>query len=51
MWIRFHSINEMIYFLITKYENDIIDIIPSTIYANENDKSYGDGGGYWAVNK
>lgn len=51
MWIRFHSINEMIYFLITKYEDNITDITPSTIYANEYDKSYGDGGGYWAVNK
>ena len=31
MWIRFQSINEMIYFLITKYENDIISIDPATI--------------------
>lgn len=26
MWIRFESINEMIYFIITKYENDILSI-------------------------
>ena len=33
MWIRFQSINEMIYFLITKYENDIISINPATLYS------------------
>lgn len=26
MWIRFESINEMIYFILTKYENDILSI-------------------------
>lgn len=31
MWLRFQSINEMIYFIITKYENDIIEIDPATI--------------------
>ena len=31
MWLRFDSINELIYFLITKYENDIISIDPATI--------------------
>lgn len=35
MWLRFSSINEMIYFLITKYEEDIISIDPSTINSNE----------------
>ena len=39
MWLRFESINEMIYFLITKYENDILSIVPSTIRAlNNGDK-------------
>ena len=33
MWIRFDSINEMIYFLITKYEDNIISINPATIKA------------------
>lgn len=35
MWIRFHSINEMIYFMITKYAQDIESIIPSTIYSTD----------------
>ena len=34
MWLRFSSINEMIYFLITKYNDDIISINPSTIYSS-----------------
>lgn len=42
MWLRFSSINEMIYFLITKYNEDIISIDPSTVNANE-------GNGTWAV--
>lgn len=29
MWIRFEGINEMIYFMLTKYENDILSIVPS----------------------
>lgn len=33
MWIRFQSINEMIYFLITKYQDDIISINPATLYS------------------
>lgn len=36
MWIRFQSINEMIYFLITKYEDDIISIKAATIESPEN---------------
>jgi hypothetical protein len=44
MWLRFESINEMIYFLITKYEDDILSIVPSTIRAlNNGDKKT------WAV--
>ena len=31
MWLRFNSLNEMIYFLITKYNEDIISIDPATI--------------------
>lgn len=34
MWLRFQSLNEMIYFLITKYGEDIIDISPVSINAN-----------------
>lgn len=41
MWLRFQSINEMIYFLITKYEDDIISIKAATIESPED----------WAVNK
>lgn len=41
MWLRFQSINEMIYFLITKYEQDIINILPATIHSS---------GTPWAVN-
>ena len=39
MWIRFHSINEMIYFIITKYAQDIESIIPSTIYSTDVNSS------------
>lgn len=39
MWIRFHSINEMIYFMITKYAQDIESIIPSTIYSTDVNSS------------
>ena len=51
MWLRFQSINEMIYFLITKYERDIEDILPANINANENKILWGSGNGTWAVNK
>lgn len=40
MWLRFSSINEMIYFLITKYKDDIITIDPATINANEGDETW-----------
>lgn len=39
MWIRFHSINEMIYFMITKYAQDIESIVPSTIYSTDINSS------------
>ena len=46
MWLRFQSVNELIYFLITKYNDDIIEINPATINANEYDSpEYGK----WAV--
>lgn len=51
MWLRFQSINELIYFLLTKYEDDIVSIKPVDIQANEYDEKYGDGDGTWAVNK
>ena len=51
MWLRFDSINAMIYYLITKYNEDICSIIPVEIFANENDPDWGDGDGDWAVNK
>ena len=38
MWLRFSSINELIYFLITKYNDDIVEISPATINANEYSK-------------
>lgn len=31
LWLKFESLNEMIYFLITKYENDIVSIDAATI--------------------
>ena len=46
MWLRFNSINEMIYFLITKYEDDITDIKP--IYVNPKSENGKDN---WDVNK
>lgn len=46
MWLRFNSINEMIYFLITKYEEDIMEIKPVTI----NPKSETPNGN-WDVNR
>lgn len=42
MWLRFESLNSLIYFLITKYENDIVSIQAATIDENGSD---------WAVNK
>lgn len=36
MWLRFSSINEMIYFILTKYEDNIISIKPATIRALNN---------------
>lgn len=36
LWMRFSGINEMIYFLITKYENDIIEIITTDMEEKEN---------------
>lgn len=41
MWLRFENLNEMIYFLITKYENDILDIKPAIIKSTPK----------WTVNK
>lgn len=40
MWLRFSSINELIYFLITKYKDDIIEISPATINANEGNDTW-----------
>lgn len=45
MWLRFQSINELIYFLLTKYEDNIIDIKPVEIDNNA------DNGEEWAVDK
>ena len=41
MWIRFQSINEMIYFMITKYKDNIVDIKAATIRTEPD----------WAVDK
>ena len=39
MWIRFESINSMIYYIINKYSDNIVSIQPSTIYSiNDGDK-------------
>lgn len=38
MWLRFESLNEMIYFLITKYEDNIISIKPAEIFS-ESDRA------------
>ena len=35
LWINFDGINELIYFLITKYENDIVEIIPTEMEEKE----------------
>lgn len=55
MWLRFQSINEMIYFLITKYEDNILNIIPSTIDAQADadtwEKEGEENNKDWAVNK
>lgn len=46
MWLRFNSINEMIYFLITKYEDDITDIKPVYVNPKSEDKDRN-----WDVNR
>lgn len=51
MWLRFESINAMVYYLITKYNEDICSITPVEIFAQENDDDWGDGDGTWGVNK
>lgn len=55
MWLHFESINALIYFLITKYEDNIKDIIPSTIDAQEDSiiwkGSSSTAPNNWAVNK
>lgn len=45
MWLRFQSINELIYFLLTKYEDNILNIKPVEIDADKDDS------GDWAVDK
>lgn len=51
MWLRFESINAMIYFLITKYADNISHIYAANINAQETVDTWGDGDGTWAVNK
>ena len=46
MWLRFESINEMIYFLITKYEQDIVEIRAGHICPKGESKT-----GNWDVNR
>ena len=46
MWLRFESVNEMIYFLITKYEQDIQEI-RSTLICPKDETSDGN----WDVNR
>lgn len=51
MWLRFSSTNSLIYYLLTKYEDDIVSIKSATIDANEYEEHFGGGDGMWAVNK
>lgn len=37
MWLRFSSINELIYFILTKYEEDILDIYAATYTPSDNE--------------
>ena len=46
MWLRFESINEMIYFLITKYEQDILEIRANLICPKDETPE-----GNWDVNR
>lgn len=46
MWLRFNSINEMIYFLLTKYEEDIMEITPVVINPKAESSD-----GNWDVNR
>jgi hypothetical protein len=36
MWLRFENLNEMIYFLITKYEDNIMSIKPAEIFSDSD---------------
>lgn len=38
MWIRFESINSMIYYIINKYSDNVVSIQPSTIYSINQSK-------------
>lgn len=40
MWLRFHSLNELIYFLITKYNDDIVEINSVYVNANEGNETW-----------
>lgn len=46
MWLRFNSINEMIYFLLTKYQEDIMSIKPVVINPKAETSE-----GNWDVNR
>lgn len=46
MWLKFKSINAMIYFILTKYEDNIISINAATIKALNNNNSR-----IWGVNE
>lgn len=39
LWLRFSGINELIYFIITKYENDIVEITSMEMEDKEGDTS------------
>lgn len=51
MWLRFDSINSLIYFLLTKYEDNIISIKSAYTDPNELEQCFGGGDGTWSVNK
>lgn len=48
MWLRFSSINELIYFILTKYENDIL-YIKSASYKPKDNESSDNPGAEWSV--
>lgn len=51
LWIHFSNLNELIYFILTKYESDIIKIDSTNIDANEYNTLWSGGTGDWNVHE